>query len=67
MGDLGIKTIYLHMFDIQEKDGGLRPTSTLIFSDTLPGDIEIVPVVFIEPSDADSERLSPPLRGADRL
>lgn len=50
LGDLDIKTLYLHMFDIQEKDGGLRPTSTLIFSDTLPGDIEIVPVVFIEPS-----------------
>lgn len=50
LGDLDIRTLYLHMFDIREKDGELRPTSTLVFNDTIPENIEIVPVVFIEPS-----------------
>lgn len=50
LGDLDIRTLYLHMFDIREKDGELRPTSTLIFNYTIPENIEIVPVVFIEPS-----------------
>lgn len=50
LNELGITTLYLHMFDVREKDGELRPTSTLTFNDTIPGNIEIVPVVFIEPS-----------------
>jgi len=42
-----IGTIYLHLFDVVRDDTDLRPHSTLIFKDTLPAGIEIVPAVFI--------------------
>lgn len=43
-----IRTVYTRFFDVVEDNGRLRPESTLIFTDRMPGNIEIVPVVFID-------------------
>ena len=51
IADHGLNTVYLHLFDIERApDGTIRPLSTLIFKDSLPDGIEIVPVVFITPN-----------------
>ena len=44
-----IKKFYCRYFDVVMKDGAAEPTpnATISFSDTLPGDIEIIPTVYI--------------------
>ena len=44
-----IKKLYCRYFDVVMKDGAAEPTpnATISFSDTLPGDIEIIPTVYI--------------------
>ena len=44
-----IKKFYCRYFDVVMKDGAVEPTpnATISFSDTLPGDIEIIPTVYI--------------------
>ncbi len=48
--DNDIATVYLHLFDVRDVDGELMPSSTLLFRDSIPSGIRVVPVVFIEPS-----------------
>lgn len=48
IADNDIDVVYLHLFDVRDMDGELMPTSTLIFRDTLPDNVRVVPVVFIE-------------------
>lgn len=45
----GIETVYLHLFDVVRREEGLGPANSLLFHDTLPKDIEIIPTVFIDP------------------
>lgn len=47
--DNNVDIVYLHLFDVRNVNGKLLPASTLLFHDTIPGGIKIVPVVFIEP------------------
>lgn len=44
-----IKKLYCRYFDVVMKDGAAEPTpnATISFSDTLPGDIEVVPTIYI--------------------
>ena len=44
-----IKKFYCRYFDVVMKDGAVEPTpnATISLSDTLPGDIEIIPTVYI--------------------
>ena len=42
-----INKVYCRYFDVVMKDEGPMPNATLTFSDTLPGDIEVVPTVYI--------------------
>lgn len=49
--DHRVEAVYLRMFDVvRGADGRLRPEATLLFADTLPHGVEIVPTVFIVPS-----------------
>jgi len=42
--------LYLRLFDVvREPSGELFPSGTLLFKDTVPGGMEVIPVVFIEP------------------
>ncbi|MDE6027097.1 MAG: hypothetical protein K2G23_03405, partial [Muribaculaceae bacterium] len=43
-----IKRIYTRFFDVENKDGKWMPGNTLIFSDRVPEEVEIVPTVFID-------------------
>lgn len=45
-----ISTLYLHLFDVRDINDELMPASTLLFRDSIPSGVRIVPVVFIEPS-----------------
>lgn len=46
-----VEAVYLRMFDVDRgADGRLRPVSTLLFADTLPSGLEVIPVVFITPT-----------------
>lgn len=48
-----VQRIYLHLFDVVRCEGapcGVRPEGTLHFRDTLPRNIEVVPVVFLTPN-----------------
>lgn len=47
--DNNVDIVYLHLFDVRNVNGKLLPASTLLFHDTIPDGIKIVPVVFIEP------------------
>lgn len=49
LDDNEIGIIYLHLFDVVDAGGVLRPSSTLLFHDTLPAGLRIVPTVFIAP------------------
>ena len=43
-----VRRLYLRYFDVVPDDGGKPvPNATLAFSDTLPGGVEVVPVVFV--------------------
>lgn len=45
-----IGKLYLHLFDVvRGQDGGLQPSATLLFQDSVPKDVEVIPVVFIAP------------------
>lgn len=59
ISDNELKAIYVKFFDVVEKRGELKPQSTLLFKDSLPPDIEIIPTVFIEPK-AFKEAYIPP-------
>lgn len=43
-----IRRAYIRFFDVENKDGKWMPESTLIFSESMPEGIEIVPTVFID-------------------
>lgn len=44
-----VKKVYLHLFDVVRRDGHLHPQATLQFTDTLPKDITVIPIVFLTP------------------
>lgn len=48
LADKGVDIVYLHLFDVVERDGEFRPSSTLRFKDRLPSSVKVIPVVFIE-------------------
>lgn len=43
----GVGRMYVRYFDVVMRDGAPMPNATLVFADTLPSDIEVVPTVFI--------------------
>lgn len=43
-----IGRVYTRLFDVVDRDGRWMPNGTLIFTDTFPAGVEIVPVVFID-------------------
>lgn len=43
-----IGRVYTRFFDVVNRDGRWMPNGTLIFTDTMPDGVEIVPVVFID-------------------
>lgn len=43
----GITRLYVRYFDVVDTDNGPLPNATLAFNDSMPENVEIVPVVFI--------------------
>ena len=43
----GVKKLYTRFFDVVLRDGEPMPNATLRFLDTVPADVEIIPVIFI--------------------
>jgi len=39
--------LYLHLFDVVRRDGQLQPNATLMVTDKLPSDVEVIPVIFL--------------------
>ena len=47
LAEHGVGRMYVRYFDVVMRDGRPMPNATLQFVDTVPGDIEVVPTVFI--------------------
>lgn len=45
--DHRIGKLYLHLFDVVREGTTLHPSSTVRFTDSLPADIQVIPVVFL--------------------
>ena len=45
--EYGVKKLYTRFFDLVMRDGEPMPNATLRFLDTVPADVEIIPVIFI--------------------
>lgn len=48
LSDHDVETIYVKFFDVVADGGEMRPEATLLFADSFPRGVEIVPVVFID-------------------
>jgi len=44
-----VRKVYLHLFDVVRRQGQLQPDATTTFTDTLPTDVKVIPVVFLAP------------------
>lgn len=48
LSDHDVETIYVKFFDVVADGDKMRPEATLLFADSFPRGVEIVPVVFID-------------------
>ena len=48
LSDAQVGKMYVHFFDVVKGDG-LHPANTLLFEDSVPQGIEVIPTVFFEP------------------
>ena len=45
-----VRKVYLHLFDVERNSAGeLVPGNTLLFEDTLPSGVDVIPTVFVAP------------------
>lgn len=48
LADRDVKSLYVKFFDVVADGGVMRPEATMLFADSFPRGVEIVPVVFID-------------------